>query len=144
MNNLDLTELSDNYVPDSYTIEDIRTFAMDAIKFYKNLRGELVKRLETGKPFNNAPTGINNPESYKFLFEKLLKLAHMFEENEMKFKLKKERWQYIKENQLPWTETDIVDVGEVERQIEDFQYNSRLTRKRIEILEILRKEYCNR
>ena len=137
---LNLTELADGYVLDSYTIEDVKEFALEVIKIHKNLKGELVNRLETGKPFNNAPIGVNNPEAYEFLQGKLLKFAQMFEEDEMKFKLKKEKWEYIKNNSLPWTDKDLVNLKELEQQIEYCRYNARLTRQRLEILEILRKK----
>ena len=71
-----------------------------------------------------------------------LAIATLHQEDEMKFKLKKEKWEYIRDNKMPWTDKDIVDIDEIDQQIEYCKYNARLTRKRLEILEILRKEHC--
>ena len=142
MKSLDITELLNEYELDSFTLEDIYEFTKDAITLYKNLQGELIHRLETGKPFHDAPVGIDNPDAYSFLFGKLLKLANMFEEDEMKFKLKKERWEYLRNNQMPWTSEDVVDLDEIDQQIDYCSYNARLTRKRIEILSSLKQKHC--
>lgn len=142
METLDLTELSDGYTLDSFTVKDIREYAMESIKLHKNLKGELIRRLETGRPFKDAPTGVSNRKAYDFLFGKLLKAAHMFEDSQMKLKLKKEKWEYIRENEMPWTDEDYVNVDEIDTQIEYCRYNAQLTRQRIEILEIIKKENC--
>lgn len=136
---LNLTELSDEEL-DSYTIEDIHDFAKESIKLYKHLKVELIKRLENGKPFKDAPIGTTNPKAYAFLKAKLLKLAQLFEENELRYRLKKEKWERILEEHEPWTDKDIIDLQGITQHIEYCSYNSKLTRQRLEILEIIRKE----
>lgn len=139
MKTLDLSDLSDDEL-DSYTIESIHDFAKDAIKVYLHLKSELTRRLDTGAPFKDAPIGITNPLAYTFLKQKLQKLARLFEENELKYRLKKEKWERIIKEHEPWTDKDVIDVQEVEQQIEYCSYNGKLTRQRMEILEIIRKE----
>ena len=78
--NLDLTELAGKYELDSYTIEEIREFAMERIRKHKHIRAELLIRLETGHSFNNAPLGVFNPAAYKFHKEKFLKVLSLCQE----------------------------------------------------------------
>ena len=138
--NLDLTELAGKYELDSYTIEEIREFAMERIRKHKHIRAELLIRLETGHSFNNAPLGVFNPAAYKFHKEKFLKVLRLFEENELQYKMKRDNWNHIRENELPWTDKDIVNIEELNSIIEYCNRNAKTLKKYIEILDLLEKE----
>ena len=138
---LDLTDIIGDYTLDQYSIEDIRAATFEITRVYKNLRAELIYRLESGEPFTNAPTGVYNPKAYKFLQSKLVELETVFEESELDLKSRLDKFQYILDNELPWSDNEVVDRGEVSDQLDFLSANIRTTRKRLEILEILKKYY---